>query len=108
MRAGLLNRKIVIQSKTITTDSYGGQVESWATFATVWASKNPLNGRELMAAQAAQSEVTTKFVTRYLSGVLPSMRISFGGEYYNISEVIDPDDAHRELQILTTSGVNDG
>jgi len=100
MMAGKLNKPIVIQSKTTTTDSYGGPVTSWTTFASTWAEVKPMRGRELIAAQAAHSEVTTRFYTRYVAGIVPSMRIVYGGNVFNIFSVIDTNEAHRELQIM--------
>ena len=108
MRAGKLRQMIVIQSHTFTTDDFGGQIEAWADVATVAASVEPLSGRELIAAQAAQSEITTRFVVRYLAGIEPAMRIVYNGKIYNISAIIDPEERHRELQIMTATGLNQG
>lgn len=102
------NRIVSIQRKTTTNDSYGGQVEAWTTYATVWASVMPLKGRELIAAQAAQSEVTTRIGMYYRADVQPVDRILHGSNIYNIMSVIDPEDAHRELQIMATTGLNEG
>jgi SPP1 family predicted phage head-tail adaptor len=100
MRAGRLNRKVVVQQKTATTDAYGGPVETWETVYVLWASVQPLKGRELIASQAAHSEVTTSFYTRYAAGIVPSMRIVYGGNVFDIFSVIDTNEAHRELQIM--------
>ena len=108
MRSGRLDRKIVIEQKTASLDSYGGQTFAWTTFATVWASVQPLKGRELIASQAAQSEITARFVIRYLPGVTDDMRISYGGKYWNISAVIDIDEHHREMHLLAGAGLNEG
>lgn len=32
-----LNRRVELQRATIQRDSYGGEVKTWATLATVWA-----------------------------------------------------------------------
>lgn len=108
MDPGKLNRIITIEQKTASTDAYGGQSFSWSTFATVWAAVQPLKGRELIAAQAAQSEITSRFVIRYLSGVSADMRIVYGGRYFNITAVIDIDDAHREMHLMASEGLNEG
>lgn len=105
MRSGALRHHITIQQKTVTRDSYGAEVVTWSTFATPWADIQPLNGRELIAAQATQSEVTGKIIMRYLAGVLPAMRISYEGKYYDIKAAIDPGLQHRELQLLISEGL---
>ena len=104
--AGKRNRMVVLQRKTQAIDDYGGTVDTWTTYATVWSRVAPLKGRELIAAQAARSEVTTRFEMLYRSGVTEDDRIVYGGKYYNINAVIDPEEKHEDLQIMATSGVN--
>ena len=36
---GRLNRPIEIQHRAVTRDSFGGETETWATLAKVWAEK---------------------------------------------------------------------
>lgn len=108
MRAGKLRHRIIIQQKAPALDEYGGTVYEWSDYATVWAKKRPLRGRELMAAQAAQSETTVMFYTRYLSGINSTMRIVHDGEYYDIASVIDVDERHRELEISAKTGMSEG
>ena len=107
--AGNLRRVIVIQSKGTATDSFGGTINSWSNFATgVRAEVAPLQGKELIAAQAAQSSTTVKFKMRYLAGVTQSMRVVYGGKNYDITAVIDVDEMHREMHILATTGASEG
>lgn len=109
MRAGRLRQVIAIQSKVANTDDWGGAISTWSNFATgLRAEVHPLSGRELTSAQAAQSETTTRFTTRYIAGVTQGMRIVYGGRYYNISAVINIDEMNRELQIMTTTGTSEG
>jgi len=105
MRAGNLRHRITIEQKTLARDTYGGEVVTWTTFATVWADIQPLNGRELIAAQAVQSEITGKIFIRYLPGVTAGMRVSYCGKYYDIQVPIDPGLKHRELQLLVSEGL---
>jgi SPP1 family predicted phage head-tail adaptor len=77
-----------------------GRLRLGETVYVLWASVQPLKGRELIAAQATHSEVTTSFYTRYVAGIVPSMRIVYGGNVFDIFSVIDINEAHRELQIM--------
>lgn len=65
IRAGELNRRLTIQSRSTTQDTVGGQSTTWATIATVWANIEALTARELMAAQAVQSSVSHQITIRY-------------------------------------------
>lgn len=105
VRPGALRHYITIEQKTVTRDSYGAEVVTWSTFAQAWAGIQPLNGRELIAAQAVQSEITGKIIMRYMTGVKAAMRVSYEGKYYDIKAVIDPLLQHRELQLLISEGL---
>lgn len=47
----------------------------WSTFAEVWASVEPLQGREYWNAQQTQSDITHKVRMRWLEGVDSKMQI---------------------------------
>lgn len=107
MRSGKLRHEITIQALTSMQDSYGGQTESWSTFATVRASVEPLQGREYFASQQVQAEVTTRFRIRYLSGVTPKMRVLYDGRTFNVASVINPNERNHELHIMAYEVVYD-
>ena len=109
MRAGQRRHQVVIQSKNITTDGYGGAVETWSNFATgVWAAVEPLQGRELTNAQAVFAETTTKISMPYLTGVTTAHRITNGGKIYNIQSIVNIEMRNRDLIILASEGLNEG
>jgi SPP1 family predicted phage head-tail adaptor len=107
MEAGRLRHQVTIQRKTSTTDTYGGPIDVWEDVATVWAAVEPMQGRELVNAQATNSETTTKITTRY-TAVTTADRIIFEGKFYNLQSVIDPELRHRELVIMASEGLNEG
>lgn len=88
MDIGKLNKRVTIQLNTPTQDANGETVDSWATFATVWAEIKDLNGREFLAAAATNNAVQTKITIRYIAGVLPSMRVVHGADTYNIEAAL--------------------
>lgn len=109
MVAGKLRHRVTIQSKSHTVDDYGGPVETWADVATVSASIEPLNGRELIAAQAVNSETTGKIRIRYIEGITAAHRIVFGSRYYNITAPpINFEERNRELILMVSEGLNEG
>lgn len=85
-----------------------------AGWETIWekvpASVEPLSARDLIAAQAGQSEASGRIVIRYRGGVLPTMRILHRGDIYNIQGQPMPDlvSGLEYLTILVAKGLNDG
>ncbi|MDN4511426.1 Phage head-tail joining protein [compost metagenome] len=112
MRAGDLRHRIEIQHKVTPRDPVTlefGEPE-WQLFTQVWAQVSPLSARDLIAAQAAQSEATARMVIRYRHGVLPAMRIVYRDEIYSIEgpPLEDPESGREYLTILVSKGVKDG
>lgn len=105
---GALRERISLQSKVITQDSTGAPVETWSEIAALWAAKEPLSGREFFDAQGVFEENIVRFRIRYREGMDPAMRIAHGGRTYNIKSIIDPEERHRELELLCAEGVSDG
>jgi SPP1 family predicted phage head-tail adaptor len=91
MQAGKLNRRITIQQQATTQDEYGQPVETWTTFAEVWAEIRDMTGKEYFAAQATQNAVQTKITIRYRAGIVPAMRVVHGADVYNIEAVLGQD-----------------
>jgi SPP1 family predicted phage head-tail adaptor len=63
---------------------------TWATLATVWASRQDIRDSERVAAQEVGADITTRFQIRYSSevaGVNPKDRINFDGSIYEIVAV---------------------
>lgn len=112
IKAGRLRHKIAIQQKVETQDPDTGEmvVDAWEDFARVWAAKEPLSTRDVLAAQAVQSQATTRFVIRYRAGIDPTMRIVHRDVIYNIEgqPLPDADSGLEYLTLLASSGVNDG
>ena len=87
MRAGTLDRVIVIQRKTTEQDAIGHPVETWSTLATVSASFRGLSGSESIRAGRAVAAETGIFTIRYLTGVTVQDRISYGGKSWDIENL---------------------
>jgi len=95
-----LRHRVIMQQNQPTINAFGEETEHWVDIATVWASVEPLKGREFFAAQKENSETTVRITIRYRSGISPDMRIKFDGKIYEINAIIDVEERHIELQLM--------
>ncbi len=113
MRAGNLRRQVTLQSRRITQDSYGTQSTVWDDVATLWAGISALSGRELLAAQAIQTEITHEITVRYSSlfadpKTVAAMRFVYNNRIFNIHDCRNTDEKNWEILMLCSEGLNQG
>jgi SPP1 family predicted phage head-tail adaptor len=117
LRAGALNRRITLQSRSTGQDTSGGQLLTWTDVATVWAQVEPLNGRELLAAQAVQSSVSHQITIRYQiqfadPKVMAKMRAKLVKDsvtrYFNIHAARDEGELRQVIIMDAEEGLNAG
>ena len=89
MRAGRMDRRIIIEVNTPTTDSHGDEIDSWATLDTVWAEQVPLRGVERQQSQQTLAQADYRFRIRYRTDVTPKNRIKIGSDIYDITAVME-------------------
>ena len=108
MNAGMLKTSIVIQRKTRTPDGKGGVVDGWATEATVFASWKGLSGSERWQAMRVSPVNRFRAVIRFKGDANGAPyftgedRVLFRTRYYNITSVVDVDDAQTWLEFSLT------
>lgn len=101
MRNGKLRERVIIEQPQETRTPTGGVIETWGTFAEVYASIRPLRGKMLFAAQQVHPETTTEIGIRYLAGLTPKMRVRCGRRIYVPTQPpIDLEMRHREMQLM--------
>lgn len=77
--------KIDFLKHTKTKDEYGEPIDSWEPFKTgIWASKDPLIGKEFFTALTTDNKVEVKFNMRFIPDITSDMRIRHGNEIYEI------------------------
>ncbi len=90
MRAGIMDRRIELQQKTVIQDTYGEEIETWKKKATIWAGKRDFRGKEFFAAQQLNAEVSGVFCIRYRPDITPDdHRIIYDGKTYDIKAVTE-------------------
>lgn len=102
MRAGLLRERVTLKNKTVTQNTYGEEVITWVTLATVWGAVEPLSGREYLEGQSLDVEVTTRIRIRYRTGVVPESLVVHDTHNYNVRSVMNSLERKRELVLMCT------
>ena len=106
--AGDLNCRVVLQQRDTSVGGFGQQSTNWTDVATLWARIRPLSGREFLSAAAINSELTHMVTIRYRAGVTAVMRLSYGGQIYNILSVGDPGPGRVTMELRCSTGLNQG
>ena len=88
-RAGRYRHRVTIQRVTETKDADGGYVKTWADLATVWAEIRGVGGREYFDKDVVTSEVSCVFIIRFRSDLVPTDRLSWNGDSYEIVAIGD-------------------
>jgi SPP1 family predicted phage head-tail adaptor len=99
MNIGKLNKRITIQSQSSTFDAAGQQVESWSTFATVWANIKHLSGIETIKSDAMASTVKASIRIRYIPGINAGMQVIYQNLTYRIEAVLAHVDEKRYIDM---------
>lgn len=106
LTASKLNKRITIQQKGRTEDDAGYPVPDpmgWEDVVTIWASREPVSGREFFAAADTKYEKTVRWRIRYRSDIKEGMRLVNDGRDYHIYAVIDDANGDRtETHLMTT------
>ena len=69
---------------------------------TVWASVEPMRGREYQEAQRIRPELTYKVTTRFHKGITPDMFIKYKERCFNILSIIN---VKEMLEIICTEKI---
>ena len=110
MKAGKLRHRVALerQGQAVQDPQTGDLMSGWVHLKMVWASVEALSGREFIAAQAAQSEVTAR-VTMRKTDVRVTDRLVYQDAIYDIHAVLpDPKSGREYLNLMVSKGANNG
>lgn len=93
-----MRHRITFRSRGNGQNAFGEELD-WSDYKTVWASVEPLLGREMFAAQAVNSSAEVKFRCHYQNDVNDQMRVSFNEKEYDILSVVNVQGLNRETLI---------
>jgi SPP1 family predicted phage head-tail adaptor len=106
MRVGLMNRRVQIQNLAPREDAYGGDRPAWSTVAERWASIEPLKVAELLAAGQTEAVATHKVRLWFCEELTQRSRLVYRGRVFEVVELRDIRENHRELEALVAELVN--
>lgn len=109
MRAGPLRRRLTLQRRVQTQNSYNETVWTWADIASMWAAIHTPNSREVFAAQQVQTSSTHRIEMRYRTDLRPKDRlVEYSADsppeptYYAIDGPALPDDRRWRMNVMCT------
>jgi len=107
--ASRLRHRITIQEENSAADTGGGSVLAWEDVANIWAEIRPIQNRSASSERVQGGKIEARgfflITIRYLDGVTPAMRISFGTRIFNIRSVINLEERGEVMEILAEEGV---
>jgi len=87
MQAGKLDRRLIIKVPTVTRDSYGGQINTLATLATVDGGVLPVAGSRLFEAAQFIDGAQIRFQMRWRDDFDKTAVITFDGRDYQVLRI---------------------
>lgn len=86
---GVCDRRIEIQQATDSRSSTGQSVSTWSRFTKAWAKIDykDAGAGEFVFTDQIVAQTPTNFTIPYQSGINEKMRISYGGDYFNITNI---------------------
>lgn len=87
MRAGKLDKTIVIERHAVTVDDYGTQTEGWTEIASVRAQLVQSTTEEFMRSFGSTGETAVIFRIRHRDGFKVSDRVTMQGQAFDVKEI---------------------
>ena len=113
MKAGKLNRRILIQKRTQAQDENGQPIDTWVDVVRIWAWVKTQSGMAVARQTANQDGVAMSvnsysFRIRYRPSVTDDMRVVYRGPYFAIKQVRHALAGHDWTDIVCEEGGNAG
>jgi len=105
MRSGNLKNKVILEQKSVLTDTLGAENTTWSTFKECYASIEPLRGQELFVSQQIYNKVMCRIRLRYTDGIKTDMRVNHNGHIFEIESVVDIREKKQELHLMCSEVV---
>ncbi len=105
--AGNRKHKIVVKLQQSVPNGSGGQIITWPTRSSPFASARVMSGQEILARFGLVNTYMVEFGLLYQDGknIMESDKIAFEDKDYNIISKIDVDFEKLVIKIVAQSGV---
>jgi len=87
MKSGVLDRRIIVQSKSEVVATNGQRTLTWSTFLPIWSNPVVKDGVEKEDNKNRSTSRMVNFRTRYNSTITNEMRILWNNQYYKIEDI---------------------
>ena len=103
----VLDRIVELQSRTVTRDSFGGEIESWSEIDKVWAAVNQTGVSENFQNDASRKVAlrNSTIRIRWRGDVQETSRVVFDGFPWDIKGIAELG-RRRELELICQTDVN--
>lgn len=99
MKAGTLNRLVLIEAPEGGQDSVGQPNTGWDEVASVWADVRTQGGLESIRSGAEVSTIRASIRIRYRTDITAAMRVTDGSMVYEVKAVL-PDAGRQYLDLV--------
>lgn len=101
---GKMRHRVRVESRTRAGDGMGGAGSTWNLVKIVWAYMRPKTTTETSGRDRIEDRQTYLFTIRYMEGFVPSYRIVYNDETYNVVSVKNMDERDKYMEIEATKG----
>lgn len=96
---GDLRTQIILQERTVSTETGGYQVPAWVTIATVWSKWVNVHGQESWVAQSVGAEAAATVTIRYRDDVDTTCAVLKGSDRFEIVSIDDIQERHEYMEL---------
>ena len=106
MTTGRLDRIIEIQRRTVTRDSFGGEIETWVKLDTVWAHVNQTGADEAFRNESNREQATrdARMTIHWRDDLDETMRVIYDERAWDIRGIAEIG-FRRKLELLTQADI---
>jgi len=100
MDIGRTNKRVTFCRYEEKENSLGQYIQELTEIKTVWASVEPVRGREYQEAQRIRPELEYKITTRYHKDITQDMLVKHRDKFFEIISVINVREENRMLELV--------